>query len=226
MDTLERAERVTTLRVEGGLASGLGAAARTVDAPRGHGPAGRDVLERLGSRGRRGSRARQPFEYVGYAEASGDLERKGYEAYAGVPLPFPALRRIEIARVDFPIRRDMGAYGRMEYRYMSHIQYWALLNRSSGPYGFDVPGFVKGLRARVERGAARVERVDFVRCQCVQRERLRPLVEAVQEVYWDGKRLTLDDLGTQEAWSGTRRVDRYNRYSRRLKSDDEASDTE
>ncbi|KAH9894409.1 hypothetical protein C8Q73DRAFT_836349 [Cubamyces lactineus] len=235
---LARARKVATLRVEGELAVGLGALLARWARPADMDARVRMHREESDTAGNGGGGVviddgedddlpyRGPFEYVGYAEATGELERRGYEAGAGagagMPLPFPELRRIEISRVDFPIRKDLASHGQLGYRYVSHLQYWAVLNRSSGPYGFDVPGFVKGLRARVEQGATPVERVDFAQCQCVQRERLRPLVEAVREVWWDGKRLTLDDLGSQEPWSGTQFTGQYNRYSRAHESDDEA----
>ncbi|KAJ8457526.1 hypothetical protein ONZ51_g11474 [Trametes cubensis] len=163
----------------------------------------------------------QPYDYVGYAAATGAMEQKGYEARAGAPLPFPQLRRIEIARVDFPFDRGLPAQHQQTCQYIPSLDYWMVLGRGNRPDGFDVLGFVKGLRARVERGAVPVGRVDFEESQCLQRERLIPLVEAVKEVWWDGKRLTLDDLGTQEPWSRARCRDAFGRYYSYWSDDEE-----
>ncbi|KAI0332435.1 hypothetical protein GY45DRAFT_476078 [Cubamyces sp. BRFM 1775] len=186
MNVLESVPSVTTLRIVGELAFGLGAILTRWVHPR-----DTDAAAGVG---------KDPDDYLGYSTASGALEEKGYIGGATSPLPFPNLRRIEIACIDFPLDADAEAGGRKLYfRYTGQYMLW-FPGPNRGAYGFDMPGFVKGLRARVERGAAPVERVDFEQCQCAKPERLRTLLEVVPEVWWDGRRLTLDDLRGQEPW--------------------------
>ncbi|KAI0332462.1 hypothetical protein GY45DRAFT_1299054 [Cubamyces sp. BRFM 1775] len=199
VDVFGHMSQVVTLRVEGDCAFGLGAVLARwkrpgeMDARLGRDVEATDSDDDLSAHNvRRTERA----DYVGYGEASGTVEEKGYETWEGLPLPLPNLRRIEIVGVDFP-RED----SKSPFRCSSFTpQLRWILNNLGDLYGFDAPGFVKGLRARVERGAAQVERVDFERCQCAERERLAPVVAAVQEVWWERRRLTMNHLGPQEPY--------------------------
>ncbi|KAI0650177.1 hypothetical protein C8Q79DRAFT_923542 [Trametes meyenii] len=172
----EGAEWVSTLRLYGEVAFGLGALlARWVRPPEMH-----------------HEKYRYPYSYVGFAEPGDDADddevhRKGYAG--GAAPPFPRLRTIQILDVDFP-RGTSGKEREQKHR-PSRSDIW---EDETGPYGFDAPGLLKALRVRAAQGAEEVVRIDFDRCKCEERERLVPLVKAVREVWWDGKRLTLGDL--------------------------------
>ncbi|KAI0722184.1 hypothetical protein C8T65DRAFT_825218 [Cerioporus squamosus] len=107
----------------------------------------------------------------------------------GPPLPllFPRLRALGFSGVDFPIARPYA--GRKPYKHKP--SFWDMLGI---PYGLDVKSIVKSLRLRSGAGASKVVRMDFDNCQCVEKEQLLPLIEAVPEVIWDGRRITAQDL--------------------------------
>ncbi|KAI0723033.1 hypothetical protein C8Q76DRAFT_721336 [Earliella scabrosa] len=64
------------------------------------------------------------------------------------------------------------------------------------PYGFDAKAFAKSLRLRPGQGVSSVVCVEFAHCLCNKKEQLLPLINVVDEVVWDGKRLTVEDINT------------------------------
>ncbi len=137
--------------------------------------------------------ANHPHDFVGFGELLDGNGVAGHaqDEYTPEPLPFPHLRTLRIANADFPISHFMPERG--------HIWGPGRCRGVKGhrPYGIDVTGLVKCLRVRTERGAVQVTRIDLEECQCWERGQLAPLVSAVSEVWWDGKRLAWNDLGEQ-----------------------------
>ncbi|RDX53613.1 hypothetical protein OH76DRAFT_1398731 [Lentinus brumalis] len=118
-----------------------------------------------------------------------DTEPKVHDMAGSQPL-FPHLRTLSFFQVDFKLRE--GEKGYMFDRDVSTVFRWCY----SSLYGLDVKGFVECLRRRATQGASPIECLEFDACQCREREELIPLVRAVDEVRWDGRRLRLDDGNT------------------------------
>ncbi|OJT13735.1 hypothetical protein TRAPUB_9735 [Trametes pubescens] len=181
LDAFARATHVRTLRMQGQGALGLGAVLARWRRPA-HMNQGVDE----------DGHAIRPHDHVGFGELldDGGADARAQDGYAPGPLPFPCLRTLRFAAVDFPLaepQRELALF------WPPH----AIWGYEDGSYGLDVAGLVKGLRVRTERGAARVTRIEFEGCQCWERQRLAPLVGAVSEVWWEGKRLAWNDLGEQ-----------------------------
>lgn len=183
VDAFAPATHVRTLRIQGTSAQGLGAVLARWSRPA-HMNQGVDE----------DGHPIHPPDYVGFGELLDDGAGPAQDGYAPGPLPFPRLRTLRIAAVDFPLDKASRDRGAPQLYGGSRMHFW---REEDVPYGLDVAGLVKGLRVRAERGAARVARVEFEGCQCWERLRLAPLVGAADEVWWDGKRLAWNDLGEQ-----------------------------
>lgn len=105
---------------------------------------------------------------------------------------FPRLQTLRLSGVDFPgsdLRpRESGRSRRIWDACYGDIE-----------HGLDVRGLVKALRTRVARGAEEIVRLELDDCQCTARERLVPLVDVVPEVWLEGKRVTIAELGASDA---------------------------
>ncbi|KAI0722185.1 hypothetical protein C8T65DRAFT_628522 [Cerioporus squamosus] len=112
----------------------------------------------------------------------------------GGPYPlFPHLQTLVLEAVDFPLRDPSDR----RYRFIPHG--FRLCNDYFNiQYGFAAKGLARSLQLRAEAGVSEVVRVEFNNCQCLERERLIPLVEVVPALVWDGKRLTIEDVRSIE----------------------------
>ncbi|KAI0650150.1 hypothetical protein C8Q79DRAFT_369280 [Trametes meyenii] len=178
-EVFESAKNITTLSLQGQISFGVGAILARWKCPAG-----------MKQDDEENGHLYCPVDHAGFADADIDegLHSQGYAS--GAPL-FPQLRTLRIVNADFPISLESGA---RTYHFTSRRRLWF---HKGEPYGFDVPGLVKAVHIRAQRGVRSIERVEFERCQCWERERLLPLIEAVSEVWWDGRRVTTGDLGEQ-----------------------------
>ena len=107
---------------------------------------------------------------------------------------FPHLRTLHLSEFDFP----MATCGKRPHSLFRFYKYWYDCWKDV-EYGLDVRGLVKALRTRVARGAEELVRIEFVDCQCKERGRLVPLIEVVPEVWLEGERVTIEELGKLDA---------------------------
>ncbi|KAI1789051.1 hypothetical protein LXA43DRAFT_1023071 [Ganoderma leucocontextum] len=187
VESLRRAENLTTLRLQRHVSFGAGAFIAGWRRPPGAAEAEGAVAPADGVV----TAAHQPLPDrwgLGRHFATVDVDARE------PPRPlFPRLHTLEFAEVDLPL-----SIPTMRYKFDKEIGYWFdPLPRNYSrdmEYGLDVPGLVESLRGRRAQGAAAVARVVFDKCQCYERERLVPLVGVVDEVWWDGKEMTVEDL--------------------------------
>ncbi|OJT08065.1 hypothetical protein TRAPUB_1000 [Trametes pubescens] len=194
-NTLRHAENLTTIYVSGTMAFGLGAALVGWTRP--------PSMDEGSANGPHDS-SFPPSSWVGFAEAADDSLHFASDARArsgsdqgasdALSVRFPRLRVLRISRMDFRLARPMTPVERWRYHdFISDIMFHA----SGTPYGLDDEGLVRSLRLRAEHGGTRLDRLEFVDCQCFERERLVGLLGVVSELWWDGKRLTEADLPVQ-----------------------------
>ena len=123
------------------------------------------------------------------------VPREGSPTPCGGPYPlFPHLQTLVVEAVDFPLAKRRG-HTDSDYRFCQGLFHFHD-NFHGIEYGFPVKGLARSLQLRADTGVSEVVRVEFKDCQCLEKERLAPLVEIVPTVVWDGRCLTLEDVRT------------------------------